>query len=205
VAAQDVRTIATLFHTGTRALIVLIVPVAIFGIIRADALLLWWTGQAAVADNGANALRWLLLGTVLNGAMHLPHALQLARGLAAEALSINLRLMLIGLPSALLLGATFGAAGAASSWALVNAVYLAIGSIAVSRSAPEVDVPRWIVADVARPALVSGTLSAATVTAIAGLSGSGFALAASGCVSIVVAAGCAIPVLRAFLVPGRAV
>src|SRR5207248_1594768 len=69
-----------------------------------------------------------LIGTALNGAMHFPYALQLAYGQTRLPLLINGILMLALVPLITVLALRFGSVGGAASWAILNAIYLLLGT-----------------------------------------------------------------------------
>ena len=71
--------------------------------------------------------RFLICGTVLNGLMHLPYALQLAFGLVKIAFKISLLLTIVFIPTIITLTVKYGVIGAAIAWLALNVIYMIIG------------------------------------------------------------------------------
>ena len=97
----------------------------------------------------------LLIGTTLNGVMHFPYALQLAYGATKLPLKINVILMVVMVPMTILLASSFGAVGGATSWALLNCIYLFIGTWLTHRLLLKGIGGKWLMEDVAIPLGVS--------------------------------------------------
>ena len=75
-AAGRLDEITLLYRQGTRMLMAVLLPVAIFVTIFSTDIFTLWTGDAGLANSLSLVVGFLLLGTALNGAMHFPYALQ---------------------------------------------------------------------------------------------------------------------------------
>lgn len=191
-AAGDTGAVVAIFGGGSRVLMSLVTPIAVMGVFHAQMILGWWTHDAAMADQLASTMGWMLLGTLLNGAMHLPHALQLAKGQAREVLELNITLFILSLPASFLLAFRYGADGAAASWALFNFMYLVIGTRATAIGSPEINVVTWIFRDILAPATAAGCISLVVLKATSWLlTGAGPGLALLAAAAGVGATGCA--------------
>jgi O-antigen/teichoic acid export membrane protein len=110
-----------------------------------------WTGDAESVQRVAPILRLLVLGTALNGLMHIPYALQLAYGWTRIGVLIRGCQLLLFLPLLLLLAAWYGEMGAASVWLAMNVVYFIVGIIWTHRRLLIGDAWRWLGVDIGLP------------------------------------------------------
>jgi O-antigen/teichoic acid export membrane protein len=114
----------------------LLVPVGLFLVLFAHEALLAWTRNALVAERGAPLLSLLAAGTMLNGLMNVPYALQLARGNTRIGIGINVALCLLLVPAMLALTARYGVAGGAAVAPILNGLYLLVGLPLTCRLCP---------------------------------------------------------------------
>ena len=154
-AAGRIDDITLLYRQGTRLLMTVLVPLAIFGTIFSTEIFTVWTGDAGLAQSLSLVAGFLLLGTVLNGAMHFPYALQLAFGDSHLPMVINATLLIIFVPLLVLLSLRFGIVGAAAAWAMLNLLYLFLGTWLTHRKLLPGIAGRWLTGDVGVPLLVS--------------------------------------------------
>ena len=175
------------YRYGTRLLLAAIVPFSAFVAYFAHDLLLLWTGNAATASRVAPLVPFMIAGTVLNGVMHFPYALQLASGRSRLPATINIILLLMFIPMLTYLASHYGIFGGAIAWALLNAGYVLIGTWLTHRQILPGMGLRWLAYDVAFPvcalALITG--AGATLASVAATQiipklaiGAGFALLA---------------------------
>ena len=155
VARDDTPALIELYRSGTRLLLAVIFPIAVFvSVFSAEIFQIWIGGAAAVED-----IRWvvmfLMAGTALNGAMHFPYALQLAYGQARLPLVINTILVVALLPLLVLLTVSAGIVGAAAAWALLNVVYLFLGTWLTHRTLLNGTGRAWLLTDVGLPLIVA--------------------------------------------------
>ena len=162
-AANEHSALQDYYRTGTRLLLAGLFPLAVFISAYSNELLMAWTGNAQTASIAAPIVSIFVFGTALNGAMHFPHALQLALGNTRAPLQINLLLLLVMVPATLTLAHLLGAQGGAWSWALTNVIYLIAGTYLTHRTMLPGIAWRWLLADVGAPFVIS-------VCIVAGLS-----------------------------------
>jgi hypothetical protein len=121
----------------------LIWPVTGVFVYFAPQLLGLWTGDAQTADQTAPIVRLLLVGTALNGMMHVPYALQLAHGWTSLNLRLNVMLIALLVPGLAFAVQYWGATGAAAVWAILNMLYVLLGVPLTHRRLLTGEAGRW--------------------------------------------------------------
>ena len=149
----------SLYHRSSQLMAVLTLPVALVVALFSYDLLLLWTGSAETARNAAPIASVLVIGTALNGLMNLPYALQLAHGWTSIGLRINTFFIITLVPAIFFMAARYGAVGAATVWAALNAVYMLVGVPLTHRRLLKGETRRWFTEDVGLP-LVGAILAA---------------------------------------------
>jgi O-antigen/teichoic acid export membrane protein len=153
---EDPIALSTVYHQGSQLIAVLVLPVAMVLAMFSEEVLLLWTRDGGTAMRTAPVLSLLLIGTALNGIMHMPYALQLAHGWTQLTLRINLvAAVLIG-PLTYLAATTYGIVGAASMWVALNVGYIVIGVQLMHRRLLPAEKWRWYGRDVLRPMAAAG-------------------------------------------------
>lgn len=148
VAQGNETEVARLYSVGTRLLTSVLFPVAAGASVFSHELLLLWTGNAEIAASSSPVVSLFLVGTALNGAMHFPYALQLAYGDTRLPLLINGILLAALVPLITFLAKRYGAVGGAASWAVLNAIYLLVGTWLTHRVLLRGSGLRWLTRDV---------------------------------------------------------
>ncbi len=113
----------------------------------AEPLLASWTGDAQLAADSANVLRWYILGNFFLSLNVFPYYLQYACGMTRYHVYGHLLLLLVLVPAMLLAVKIAGIQGAAWCWAAVHALYF-LGWVAYShhKLLPGIH-RRWLVGD----------------------------------------------------------
>lgn len=155
VARADREGIRTQFHASSQLISMVVFPIACAVTLFAEPLLLVWTKDAGVAANGAPVLSLLAAGALLNSVMVPFYAVQVASGWTKVATMTNLVLIAIVIPYSYMAAERWGAPGAASTWLVLNAVYIGIGSTLTLRRLLVGEVAKWITLDVMRPLAIS--------------------------------------------------
>jgi O-antigen/teichoic acid export membrane protein len=130
---------------------VMIVPLAAVLAVFPVEVLTLWLHNAELAKPSAPLASLLILGTCLNGLMNIPFALHLAHGNTRIGLSINVGLVAVLVPTLVVGTLWYGAAGAAATWAIGNALYLAVGLPVTHRVLLGGGVAGWATKDVLPP------------------------------------------------------
>ena len=151
VATGDTVRLIEFYETGTRLCLALLLPAAVTIAIFSKDLLYLWTRNSHLAATSAPIVSLFVIGTALNGVMHFPYALQLAYGATRLPLTINLILMVVMVPLTITLARFYGAVGGAAAWALLNALYLFVGTWLTHRSLLKGIGAKWLLGDVALP------------------------------------------------------
>ncbi len=153
VARGDAAAEAREYHRAGQTLAVLLLPAAVVLAWFSRDVLYAWTGKVDVADNAYVATSLLVVGTAMNGLMHVPYALTLAHGWTKLPLVMNAIAIVFLVPLVVWASLRYGVAGAASAWILLNGSYVTINvQIMHSRLLPA-EKTRWYVHDVALPLL----------------------------------------------------
>jgi O-antigen/teichoic acid export membrane protein len=155
VAADDEKKLTDFYRVGTRLYLAALLPIATTAAVFSEQILSIWTGNSVLASTTAPIVSLFLIGTALNGVMHFPYALQLAYGKTRLPLTINLILFIVMIPTTVLLAVNFGANGGATAWALLNSIYLFMGTWLTHRALLRGLGLRWLLSDVGLPLILS--------------------------------------------------
>ena len=155
VAMGETAKVIELYRHGTRLMLSILFPVATTAAVLAEELIVVWTGDAALAKYVAPIASFFLIGVALNGVMHFPYALQLAYGMTRLPLMINLLLILFLAPLTVLLALRYGGVGGAAAAAIINAVYVLLGTWLTHRVILRDIGARWLFEDVGIPLGIS--------------------------------------------------
>jgi len=161
VAAGDEVALARTYHAGCQLMTVVTAPAALMLIAFAPEIMLLWTRNAVTAQNTAVLVRIVTLGTLLNGFLNVPYALQLAHGWTSLALYVNCIALVAEIPILLFAAQRFGAIGAASVWLGLNCVYFLVAVNFMYRRLLRTERWRWYLSDVAVPLAAAGLVVAA--------------------------------------------
>jgi O-antigen/teichoic acid export membrane protein len=151
VSNGDTAELTDFYRSGTRLLLAVLFPTAITASVFSRDLVAIWTRNPGVASAVAPIVSLFLIGTMLNGAMHFPYALQLAYGNTRLPLKINIILLVVTVPMVITLAEKFGGIGGAAAWAILNFVFLLVGTWLTHRSLLKGIGGRWLLHDVAMP------------------------------------------------------
>jgi O-antigen/teichoic acid export membrane protein len=143
------------YGVGTRFLLAFLFPLAGFVSVYSNEILILWIHDLAIAARAAPIVSIFVLGTALNGAMHFPYALQLAYGITKLPLTINAILLSFTVPTTIFLAYKFGAVGGAFSWAIINALYVAVGTWLTHKTVLRGIGLKWLALDVGIPLILT--------------------------------------------------
>jgi O-antigen/teichoic acid export membrane protein len=161
VSLGDKEELKRLYHQSCQTMSVLIMPVAVVVIIFSREILQAWTGNAITVENTHVLVSLLMVGTLCNGIMHMPYALQLAYEWTTLALYQNI-IAVIVLVFALYFGIVyFGVVGATFGWISINMGYVLFGIHIMHRKLLRGEKQRWYFIDVGLPLIGSLTTACA--------------------------------------------
>jgi O-antigen/teichoic acid export membrane protein len=160
VALGDETALANQYHKFAQLLSVGVLPPAIILCLFSREIILLWTGDVAMAAAVAPLLSIWVIGTALNGLMHIPYVAQLAHGWPQLAMRMNALAVVAVIPALLILVPKHGAIAAAWIWVAINAAYLVFGVTAMHRRILRAEKWKWYGQDVLMP-LAAGLFVAA--------------------------------------------
>jgi len=155
VAAGETEKLINYYRTGTSMFLAVLLPISGLVVLLSEEILFLWTGDLAIALSTGPIVSLFLIGTTLNGVMHFPYALQLAYGMTRLPLKINFILIIVMIPTTIILASKYGAVGGAGAWAILNGIYLLIGTAFTHRSLLKDIGVKWLLQDVGIPLSVT--------------------------------------------------
>jgi O-antigen/teichoic acid export membrane protein len=162
VAMNDETALTLLYHQGTQLMAVLVLPVATVMAFFSFDILLLWTGSVKTAEIASPIVSLIVIGTAINGIMHLPYTLQISHSWTSIGLRINTFFIIILVPAIIFMTTHYGAVGAAAVWVALNSIYMIIGVPLTHRRILKGEMRRWFFEDVGPP------LGAALLVALVG-------------------------------------
>lgn len=155
VARGDKIGLVRSYHNLSQMLTLAVVPAALVLSLFADHLLLLWTRDVAISAAVAPLVSLLVIGTMLNGLMHIPYTLQLAHGWTKLTVYVNGVSVLVLVPAIYVGVSRYGAVAAAAIWIILNTCYVVIGLTLMHRKLLPTEKWRWYIKDVLYPALAA--------------------------------------------------
>jgi O-antigen/teichoic acid export membrane protein len=155
VSHSEEEKLVALYRRSTEIFCALFLPMSMLAVVFARELLWVWTRNAELSSRAAPIVAIVILGTTLNGVMHLPYALQLAYGAVRLPLFIAASLCVLLVPLIFGLTSNYGAIGGASAWFVLNFLYLFYGTWLTHRSILKGLAFPWLLNDVGVPLLIS--------------------------------------------------
>jgi O-antigen/teichoic acid export membrane protein len=194
VATDDHRGQAQLFHQGAQLIALVVHPIAVAVALFSTDILAVWTGNPAVAARAGGVLTLLAAGALLNSVMVIPYVAQLAFGATRIAVTVNVVMAAVMVPYAIVATRAHGLEGAASTWVVVNAVYVLVGATLTFRRLLHTEARAWWFHDVAVPVAAVAAVQALVWwvgapfhSAVAVVAKVGFAIALSALAVLAVA------------------
>ncbi len=152
---KDDTALKLLYHQGTQLMATLVLPVsALLAFFSYDILLLW-TGSTKTAEMASPIISVLIVGMALNALMHLPYSLQISHGWTGLGLRLNTYTMVVQVPAIYFMTIHYGTVGAASVWAAINGIQLAIGVPLTHHRLLQGEMKRWFIEDIIPPVLAT--------------------------------------------------
>jgi len=173
LTSGDIPGLVKLYHQGAQLISVMIIPAALMLAFFAENILLLWTGNAVLAQNAAPLVALLVLGTMLNGLMHIPYMLTLAYAWPGFAVRQNMVAVVLLVPAILWATPRYGAIGAAWIWFILNAGYVLLGMHYLHRHLLKHEKWHWYLRDIGLPAWVVALVAASSMVHPDSLSAAG--------------------------------
>lgn len=161
VAQGETAVLTRMYHQAAQLVAVLVVPAALVLIFFGETLLVVWTGNASLAHEAGPLVALLAIGWMFNALMNPPYMLQIAYGWTSFAVWMNVIAVMLLVPAILFITPRYGAVGAASVWAVLNASYVLIAIHFMHRRLLIEEKWRWYLHDIFSP-----FISAAGIVAV---------------------------------------
>jgi O-antigen/teichoic acid export membrane protein len=141
------------YHKSCQFLTFLILPITLVLCAYSYEIILLWTKSITLSQNVYLIFNILLFGTVINGFMNPPYALQLANGWTKLNLYSNILAVIIILPCYYFLSKMYGSIGAAISWLILNIGYLLVLIPFMHKKVLKNEMYNWYLFDLGFPVL----------------------------------------------------
>jgi O-antigen/teichoic acid export membrane protein len=158
VALNNESDLKTFYHKSCQFLTFLILPITLVLCVYSYEIILLWTKSITLSQNVYLIFNILLFGTVINGFMNPPYALQLANGWTKLNLYSNILAVLIIIPCYFFLSKSYGSIGAAISWLILNIGYLIVLIPFMHKKLLKNEMYNWYLFDVGIPILIGGII-----------------------------------------------
>ena len=143
------------YHISTQVVAVTVVPAALFLSFYSHEVLLLWTRNEKVAIHSGPILSLYVIGTALNGLMHIPYARELARGSTRIFFIFNLVAIAVLGPTVWYFAPKIGAIISAIGWIALNAAYFVIAIPLIHAGMDRREQFRWYLRDITVPAVAA--------------------------------------------------
>jgi O-antigen/teichoic acid export membrane protein len=164
VASGQEHLLAREYHAFSQITAFTVLPIAATLAVFAPEAVYAWTGDRQLTAYVAPIVTAWVVGSALNGVMHLPYALQLAIGWVRLSIAMNVVAVAVMLPSLLVLVPRYGAVAAGWIWAVVNLFYFTVGVHVMHRRVLPAEASRWYLRDLGLP---GSAILASTAAAVA--------------------------------------
>lgn len=153
------------YHKLSQLIAVVVIPVAVVLSFFSEHILLMWTRSVDTTAAVAPLVTMLAIGTMLNGLMHAPAALQLSFGWIRLAIAVDVIFVLVLIPAIYFGAPMYGAMAAAVAWLALNLGYIFLAVPLMHRRLLATEMWRWYRQGVFSPLLAA--LIASVVVALA--------------------------------------
>lgn len=153
ISQGDTTKLKKIYHESSQIMTALIAPVALMVILFSKEMLSLWMRNSSLVQEIHLFASLLMVGTLLNGLVTLPHALQIAYGWTKLAIYKNLIAICFSIPLLFWGVNTFGAIVACYVWILLNFCYLVIEIPLMHRRVLQGEKWSWYLFDLALPIL----------------------------------------------------
>ena len=134
---------------------IVIIPFSIWLSIYSNQILYIWTQNHLIADNTSSALSILALGSMFNGIMHMPYALQLTYHFTKLSLIQNIVSVILLAPLTYIFATYYTLTETAIPWLLVNFSYILIAAPLMYKHLNISGFLEWLISSVGKPIFIS--------------------------------------------------
>ena len=150
--------LAHTYHESCQIMSTLLLPAALTIFFFSPEILYAWTQSADVTQKSYDIVRYLVLGTALNGLMNMPYAIQLAHGITRYTIFQNIISIIVLIPCTLWMASVYGAKGAATTWVVHNVGCILIMGPFFHYKFLKGEFRKWSLYDIGLPLLVSAAV-----------------------------------------------
>jgi O-antigen/teichoic acid export membrane protein len=155
VLLGDIKGLKEAYHYNCQLMSVLVLPVTIVVVLFSRSILLAWTGNMTTAENTYMLVTILMPGAALGALLYPPFSVQQAYGYTKSVFYTVFTSLVALVPLILISVSRYGAVGAATVWASVNAVQVLLLIHFTHQQFLQGEQIRWYVKDVGRPLLAT--------------------------------------------------
>jgi len=149
----ELKSLTVLYHKAAQLVSVILGAFSVALVFFSNEILYLWTQDELVASNTSFILKFLAVGTLLNGLMWVPYKLQLASGWTSLAFRMNVAMVLVLVPLMLYVVPIYGGVGAALVWCLLNLIYVLVTIPIMHSRLLRSEMGSWYLKDVLQPIL----------------------------------------------------
>ena len=154
VAAKDEKTLVEQYHKFAQLLTIVIVPASLVLCFFSREIIFLWTRDVATTAAVAPIVSVWVIGSLLNGMMHIPFIAQLAYGWTKLSIIVNSIAVVIIIPAFLILVPLYGIMAAAWIWVAINTGYMLFTISAMHARILKQEKWKWYGADIFGPMLI---------------------------------------------------
>ncbi len=155
--SSEIENLKRMYHVGCQLMAVAIIPIALLVICFSNELICLWTRSPETAGKTGLLVSVLIAGTLINGLLTIPYALQLAYGWTRLSLWLNLGGVVLMIPGTYWLVVHYGTLGAASGWLFLNLIHFFIVMHVMYKKILPDEKRNWFLRDICFP--LSGALA----------------------------------------------
>jgi O-antigen/teichoic acid export membrane protein len=155
MTAGDFPGLAKLYHASSQLTAIITIPIGLVLAVFAPNIMFLWTHDTVTSEAATPLVSMLVAGSVMQGLLYVPYALQLADGWTKLALQVSVVSIAFLVPSLIWLIFHFGAMGAAAAWVVFNLFYM-LSSVHLMHRRLLPDAEReWYLRDIGGPLLAT--------------------------------------------------
>lgn len=151
VNAGEQQALVAFYHRSCQAMAVITVPLSMVLVFFGGDAIAVWTGDIDLARNLQWVVAAMAAGSMLNGVLSVPYALQLAHGWTTLSFWGNVICVILIVPLTYFLATRFGLIGAALTWPILNSLYVLLGAPLMYRRLLPAEMRHWFAYSVAIP------------------------------------------------------
>lgn len=155
VAANDQAKLISFYHKACQSVSILVFPAGAVIFFFSSELLLLWTKNTNVAQQGHKILSIYVVGSVLNCMLSIPYAAQLAFGHMRVVIITNLLCLALAFPLIYFLFQTFGSLSGAITWCFINFILLSTTAYVTNKRFSRSEARKWYIFDIGLPLISS--------------------------------------------------